>query len=1128
MRVKLFGASQKARTSIVRFFKLLKTPVFIASPALVTSLLLWSPVGRDLIGDLDQMPMFTHYSTFILVSTSIALLFGILLYLIIDYSQHRKPLKVAVPTIRYNLAHHVRVVTLPLVRSKWKVLALSTAKGLLSFALLGIVVVFGGQWLAHAKNFEITIAGSGSSGFMTYTARPSLRGTAPPNSTLTISIDGQQSGTTTTGIRGQWAYQPSNNLTLGNHTITVESHETGKYVYVGNNSGGLSAINTLEHRTTAEISLPAEFVGRWSDEKPLTIASVPTSSKVYAISAPRDQNISLGYISVLDSNTGSIIKNEQISFRPKIVLANPNGNYVVVVGDRPASGNNGQNQVAYAIMEVATNSLELVGVENGSIPNGFYNNYAKYTSDNTSFLLSAGPKLVRVTLTNGQFGLTEDLNSSSVGELVLSTDPDLAYMVNFTEVVGVNLSTMQIETTVLKDTGGGPYGSWMPRLSVDGSKLWLTQCVPDQTSLQFVTIDLNAEQQLSSLQLTNDCTPILELVVNAEESKVYAQITSPANPQGAIQVVDLNSNTLDAPISLGPETGQLDSYLKVSPFNPSTAYYVDARSSDGAAGGALHKLNLTNGTTSIVSDKVVRSFGFAASGDPQLLYEYTEDIYMGSYGYTMRNLSSDVELPLNAVFGKSLNVGAISSPGTALQSNADEKEYSFTVATVNITDPVANAVLTNPTYTVHGTALAGSSVEVLQNDVLKGTVLAGQDNTWSLKLTGLTEGPLNLTARVRADSTGIPILYIDNFFSINGFHLFDVDQGKIEVHDDITFNGKIPIATSPDGNTAITLDFQESQSNPDQYTLYRYDLTTKQESGTVVVPALSESTPGGFFSADGKKLYFTDIDSYNHPGTYVVIDIASMTVDQRVLGGGDVLWKTGKDGRNDLTPDRTKAYIPSATQQKMYEIDTNTGEVTDFPLEALAGYVLGTTNEYVAVAVGSWDGVPSQSRFYESDLQFYSTSTHELLGSIGQVQNQPFSNLFDIPSQHKLNLLTIDGNYYKSSKIIDTNTWTEISSAEIESSFDLNTDTSLGMSGDGTHGFWISNDNNIINRFDTTTGLDLAPKSFPAPVTALLPLTTNRNLYAVVMENGSFTIYNTTTNTYGNIIFGTYTLDTPN
>ncbi len=52
----------------------------------------------------------------LLLSALGLIVLGTILYVFIDYQNHKSPLKQADPRIRYGLMHHVKVVTIPLLK----------------------------------------------------------------------------------------------------------------------------------------------------------------------------------------------------------------------------------------------------------------------------------------------------------------------------------------------------------------------------------------------------------------------------------------------------------------------------------------------------------------------------------------------------------------------------------------------------------------------------------------------------------------------------------------------------------------------------------------------------------------------------------------------------------------------------------------------------------------------------------------------------------------------------------------------------------------------------------------------------------------------------------------------------
>ncbi|MDQ5886150.1 MAG: hypothetical protein QG628_547, partial [Patescibacteria group bacterium] len=76
------------------------------------------------------------------IAILILMTIGTSLYFWIDYRQHNAPLKQADPLVQYSFRHHLKVVTLPLLRFKWRPLAYAMAVSTLTiFAMVGTLFV---------------------------------------------------------------------------------------------------------------------------------------------------------------------------------------------------------------------------------------------------------------------------------------------------------------------------------------------------------------------------------------------------------------------------------------------------------------------------------------------------------------------------------------------------------------------------------------------------------------------------------------------------------------------------------------------------------------------------------------------------------------------------------------------------------------------------------------------------------------------------------------------------------------------------------------------------------------------------------------------------------------------------
>lgn len=385
--------------------------VVVAGVAGLAMLINVSPIGRyvfravtDSSAQGNSSVLFVIFSNLLYIA-GVLLLIALALYVFIDYRQHRKPLKVAVADARYGVVHHVRKVLLPIVRRKWKVITYALTLGIASFAVIGLTFIIGIQRFAQAKNFDITIAGSGANGFVAFTPRPTLRGTAAPNSVLSVSIDNQVVGTTNASSKGRWSYEPTSDLSTGDHTLKVESFESSKYVYMAGDNG-LDVISLDQQRVSGTIKLPASVNATVRSSTNDAIAVQPIAKRVYAISAPGSSSYapstySTGYLSIVDTETGEVQSTLALPFRPGSVFASTDGQRVVVVGATFTTNGNLQS-TSIATVDVSTD--QLVGpitVIPDILSATLFNWAGVFSGDNSKYLIRTDSKLTIVSMSDG-------------------------------------------------------------------------------------------------------------------------------------------------------------------------------------------------------------------------------------------------------------------------------------------------------------------------------------------------------------------------------------------------------------------------------------------------------------------------------------------------------------------------------------------------------------------------------------------------------------------------------------------------------------------------------------------------------------------------------------------------------
>ncbi len=1059
------------------------------------------------------------------------LVIALALYVFMDYRQHRKPLKVAVTDARYGVVHHVRKVLLPIIRRKWKVITYALTLGIASFAVIGLTFIIGIQRFAEAKNFDITIAGSGANGFVAFTPRPTLRGTAAPNSVLSVSIDNQVVGTTNVNALGQWAYQPSAGLSLGNHEVKVETFESGKYIYIGDGAG-LSVYNAMERRVTGNIPLPAQLIdpGNSVGNNSLSIATQPLAQKTYAISGINNNQISRyssGYITIVDNANGTVIKSLPLSFRPFAIQANSSGQQVTVVGQTYDNG----VVISTVVVVIDVDSDTIVGspasiAANQPLDFRRIETMGRYSTDNQSYLIRNSATIYKVSMADGSSDEIDlsayigiGLDDAASRQVIPTSDPDIVYTLTSDHILKINLDTMQVVDDI--DYVGKFFDASTVIIKDDDSTMWF---VGSSQNDYFTLwgIDLVNKQVVVSKDL-EDASNVgfshtYDLAVNSSGTRAYILRQANYNDATEITVVDLGSDQFLDPVSLGTGDKQVSWRLLTLPGIPNTAYFVENYISPSGGGGALRSLNLNNGSTIEISNNKIVDMGVGMiSGDPILMYSVNRQDGDVSNPYFTYDSADDSTHAMAVPFNVDLALYISSKISTDSQSSTATKTAQFTVASVSITDPLPQAVVNGTSYTVHGQALAGFEVEILVDGESIGAVTTGQDDTWTAEISGLVPGQTNIEARARSDSYGIPIMYIGDNFGVSGFQFFDIGRNQVEVHDDVDFGGKLPLMTAPDGNTAFTMDYLDLATTGTPR-IFKYDLISKQEEGSVLLPGSYQNDflQKGMFSADNKTLFVFDAhDSM----TYLAINVDTLEYEQHAIGPNSSELNLRDPNQFVQSPDRSKIYIAGKEEEKVYVLNTATLAVSTIDTGSYVATIGAPNNDYVVVFNGYTVGdFPNNYNEYVNRYNIFSSVDGQLLGgaSFGDEQHQSIdvvapvglNKIFFIPRSVTTSMGAV--------RTIDTTNWTG-TAATIQDQVYYETGQ-MNLSSDGTKLIWITNDDNLIHRLDTDTGQNLSSIELPNVTEAIYPVPGHPELFGFRLVDNKFGIYNSDTNTVGDII----------
>lgn len=1108
----------------------------------LVTILAGQKISQEAVKAISGSPLQTLSWYYLLATTVVASIIGLALYLLIDYRQHRVPLKRAVQGVRYGFLHHIKVVNIPLLKYKWKPLSYSVVVGasavttVFVFGALGLYLYLGRA--AQAANLDITIKGSGSNGFVAYTERPVFRGTGPANTTMQVKIDGNIVGDATVGSDGKWSFQAPTNLGLGSHTLDVSAHETGQYVYFAENNNFLGVLNASQARKTARISLPGIFVGSADMQNTDHLTVLPAEHKVYVATSKSDTYEETGYntgtLSIIDTDTGTISKDMSLPFHVDRVLANVNGQNVIVAGRTYDSNGNGL-LTKVAVIDGSTDNLvgSIITINDvGWSPTNTNSKMGTFSADNTKYLLRTENGFHAITLSSASLQ-SIDLSGyktapayfQSTSQVILSNTADIVFTPTATAVVKIDISPLAVVDEIAETTG---FTLSDYKISNDNSTLWSLRCLNGfGNPATLVSTDLTGGPAPPGIQTLAQCDYYSSFVVSPSEQRAYATVRTNTPSENEIQVMDLANHQLLTPISRG--NGQyFDDQLYQYPGDASQAFYITSISNyENAGEGILYTLNLNTGTTTpTITDNPTAHgmYGIAftsAGGDPLLLYNaYTENSpsqYSSSFQKFIHNLNTGEDSEI-------LGNGTVFSPiitnsATISQQSIAERTIDFTVASVKITDPVANATVAGTSYTARGQALAGQEVDLLVNDQVVGTVTANNANEWSLALTNLTPGQKKITARLKSDTYGFPIIYPDIQYTTEGFQFYNFNNDTVELHDDIDFGGRIPFFLSGDGNTALTFSFADYTF--EAITFHMYNLTTREDEGTVSIPTDLFDGVKTFLSPDGSKLYMVNIDQKNQ---YSVIDLKTgvtsalnnlTTQSPFYLSSGNRLMEMAQ------TPDKQELFMPGGVNNKVHVFDMTTNQETTFDTAETPMAIYAPSDDFIVVMEGQFEGVPGESDFNYSRYEYFDRHTHQLLGSTTFTPTRLSKmQLYYIADSQKLLMLPAPGTYITQTiQEVSTSSWDLTDTRQLEVGVkNSSNDNYADITTDGSTIMMLDQSVNRIRRFNAQTGQEQAEVVLPGIARMLQPVIQQPGIYVISLVNGNILTYNSTTNTLGSVV----------
>lgn len=913
-----------------------------------------SNVRLALLSWISEFDVVSHSD--ILLTSVFLLALGTVLYTMIDFRLHLKPLKISFPDIKYRVMQHLKKVILPRMRYNWAVGAKGFAGGFIGFVFISGFLALA---LVRGEALNVTVDGSGTK-LISYEKRPLFTGAAPKSSEISVAIDGGASEQVPVGEDGAWSYRPGQDLDPGDHQMSITSNRTGNFryfLYGGNHETSLASVKVYDVQDDS-------FIGsiKLSGAVPADMKVVDSVGRAAALTHSSQQGDAVSYLDIIDTTTSKIIKSIELGSQVNSMKLDESSGVVWLFN---TNGNNIALH-AYSIVDgslIATHAYAGEGVNEGS---GLVNG-SRFALVSSSF--ESGDGYVRIFGQDGQILRSIALSNFDEYEYIYSTvvsqDSDYLFVV----------TNLAIRRYSLQD--GNPAGSILPpsnyrvmekvALRDDGLVGWAI--VRNLTSNEGALLTLDFVNETSSLSPSIG-TPRIDyghsysgLLINSSQTTGYIEMGD------SITRINLADGTVTGAVSVSGAAE--DGYLKWVGYDDSSgiALLTMENIEDGLQHRRLYTVNLTNLAVHLLDTDITSVMPITSS----TLY-YTKKSGSEMYGYNIASgLSARMPFIPQEYISNSPSYRNIQSHAIgeiASRTVSAEKTINFFVAVLTIESPLTGVSTHESTVRIEGQGPADYRVEILVDGTVAGVTTVDSTGRWSYLVESLSAGQRRVSARLYRQSVGVPIIYtnLENQMQAQGnipsgaigLQQLSLEDGTVEMYSDVDFAGKVPVAFSPDGKHAFTIDFQAVFTDPGgPISLYKYDNMARQESAQMVLPGLYTNIvfTGTYFNSDGSKLYIIDLLA----DKLIAVNTNDLTVDHEVqladfnAEGKDMLGMV--IGSMKQSQDKKRIFIADWDGQAVQVYDTETGELSRINTEGGTYiYQLALSPDAERVYVGTSDG----------------------------------------------------------------------------------------------------------------------------------------------------------------------------
>ncbi|ENB7665089.1 type I secretion C-terminal target domain-containing protein [Enterobacter cloacae] len=620
-----------------------------------------------------------------------------------------------------------------------------------SHVVITVDVVPGKVEITAVTDDTGSVTGSLSQGALTDDTRPQISGTAKAGSTVTIMDGSNVLGTTTAGADGTWSFTPSVDLGRGDHTFTATAKDP-----MGNESSSSSWTVTIDTDAPVKPTIDAALDdvgsvqgnlanGGTTDDPTPTLsgkAEAGSTVKIY------DQNGLLGEVTAKADGTWSfspVAKLPEGEHRFHVTATDKAGNTSVASDDFVLT----LDFTAPDVSKVSiTDVVDDFGSVTGSIASG------GKTDDNTPLIKGTGAEPGNtITVYNGDKVIgTAKVQADGTWELqVTKALPDGTYNLTVKETDSVgNTTAASPEYIIQIDAGGQPLP---PTLS----------SVEDDVAPHTGPLQKDATTNDNTLLLTGTAEAGVTVRIYGGpngttllgETKADAQGKWSFNtPKLADGVHTFVAEAINDIGQVSPQTGGFPITVDTSAPGEVTGFIVS--DNEGPQTGTLSNGDTTDDATPTISGKaepgsVVHIYvngqeNGTAVADANGNWTYTTgSLVDGEYTFTARAEDSAGNLGAENA-GVTVTLDTSSVPVTIVRVMDDKGSVTGELKANDVTDDARPEII--------GKAKAGSTVTIMDGNVVLGSVKADASGNWVFTPTSdLGDGVHNITA-IAKDLTG--------------------------------------------------------------------------------------------------------------------------------------------------------------------------------------------------------------------------------------------------------------------------------------------------------------------------------------------------------------------------------------